>query len=84
MLAHSVDYLTLFSNLILAWQWLRMAAAASQGLAGELDDDQTDYYRGKIEAESYWIRTELADNARLAVLCESAEDSYLKVPDAGW
>jgi alkylation response protein AidB-like acyl-CoA dehydrogenase len=84
MLAHSVDYLTLFSNLIIAWQWLHMAAAACRGLGHELDDEQTSYYRGKIEAARYWIRTELADNARLAVLCESAEDSYLKVPDAGW
>jgi alkylation response protein AidB-like acyl-CoA dehydrogenase len=84
MLAHSVDYLTLFSNLIISWQWLLMAAAACRGLGRELDDEQTDYYRGKIEAARYWIRTELADNARLAVLCESAEDSYLKVPDAGW
>jgi alkylation response protein AidB-like acyl-CoA dehydrogenase len=84
MLAHSVDYLTLFSNLIIAWQWLRMAAAARRGLGRELDDEQTAYYRAKIEAARYWIRTELADNARLAVLCESAEDSYLKVPDAGW
>lgn len=84
MLAHSVDYLTLFSNLIIAWQWLRMAAAACRGLGGELDDESTDYYRAKIEAARYWIRTELADNARLAVLCESAEDSYLKIPDAGW
>jgi alkylation response protein AidB-like acyl-CoA dehydrogenase len=83
MLAHSVDYLTLFSNLIIAWQWLRMAAAGCRGLGRELDDEQTDYYRAKIEAARYWIRTELADNARLAVLCESAEDSYLKVPDAG-
>jgi alkylation response protein AidB-like acyl-CoA dehydrogenase len=84
MLAHSVDYLTLFSNLIIAWQWLRMSAAACRGIGRELDDEQTDYYRAKIEAARYWIRTELADNARLAVLCESAEDSYLKVPDAGW
>ncbi len=84
MLAHSVDYLTLFSNLIIAWQWLRMAATACRGLNRELDDEQTAYYRAKIEAARYWIHTELADNARLAELCESAEDSYLKVPDAGW
>jgi alkylation response protein AidB-like acyl-CoA dehydrogenase len=83
MLAHSVDYLTMFSNLIIAWQWLRMAAAARRGLGGEIDDAEADYYRGKIEAARYWIRTELADNARLAVLCETGEDSYLKVPDRG-
>ena len=83
LLAHSVDYLTMFSNLIIAWQWLRMAAAARRGLGGEIDDAEADYYRGKIEAARYWIRTELADNARLAVLCETGEDSYLKIPDFG-
>jgi butyryl-CoA dehydrogenase len=83
MLAHSVDYLTLFSNLIISWQWLRMAGAACRGLGGEVDEDQAAFYRAKIEAARYWIRTDLADNARLAVLCETGEDSYLKVPDAG-
>jgi len=83
MLAHSVDYLTLFANLIVSWQWVRMAGAACRGLGGEVDDAGADYYRGKIDAARYWIRTELADNARLAALCESGEDSYLKVPDAG-
>ena len=84
MLAHSVDYLVLFSNLTIAWQWLRMSAAACRALGAGVDDDANAYYRAKIEAARYWIRTELADNARLAVLCESAEDSYLKVPDRGW
>ena len=84
MLAHSVDYLTLFSNLIIAWQWLKMASAACSALSERLDDDADAYYRAKVEAARYWIRTELADNARLAVLCESAEDSYLKVPDSGF
>ncbi|PRQ06899.1 acyl-CoA dehydrogenase [Enhygromyxa salina] len=84
MLAHSVDYLNLFANLIISWQWLRMAAAACRALAGNVDTQSTDYYRAKVEAARYWIRTDLADNARLAVLCESGEDSYLKVADAGW
>ena len=85
MLAHSHDYLVLFSNLIIAWQWLRMAAAAQRGLArSSVSAEATDYYRAKLEAARYWIRTELADNARLAELCESGEDSYLKVPDSGW
>ena len=83
MLAHSVDYLTLFSNLIIAWQWLRMASASCSALGERLDDETDAYYRAKVEAARYWIRTELADNARLAVLCESAEDSYVKVPPAG-
>ncbi len=84
MLAHSVDYLTLFSNLVVAWQWLRIAGASCKALQGPLADERRAYYQAKVEAARYWIRTELADNARLAKLCESAEDSYLKVPDAGW
>ncbi len=83
MLAHSVDYLTLFSNLIIAWQWLRIAGAACRGLGGEIDDAAADFYHGKIEAARYWVRTDLADNARLAILCETGEDSYLKVPNNG-
>jgi butyryl-CoA dehydrogenase len=84
MLAHSHDYLVLFGNLIIAWQWLKLAAAASRALANHLEPDAADYYHGKLEAARYWIRTELADNVRLALLCETGEDSYLKIPEAGW
>ena len=84
MLAHSADYLVLFSNLIIAWQWLRISTAASRALGDRVDDASEAYYRGKLEAARYWVRTELADNARLAVLIESAEDSYLRTPDAGF
>lgn len=87
MLGHSADYLTLFANLIIAWQWLGMAAAAQRGLAelgDAADGDAGDFYRGKLQAARYWIRTDLADNERLAKLCESAEDSYLSVPDGGF
>ncbi|NVB37981.1 acyl-CoA dehydrogenase [Pseudenhygromyxa sp. WMMC2535] len=84
MLAHSHDYLVLFSNLILAWQWLRVAGAACRGLGAQTGDEVAEFYRGKLEAARYWIRTELADNARLAELCETGEDSFLKVPDGGW
>ncbi|MEZ4453069.1 MAG: acyl-CoA dehydrogenase [Nannocystaceae bacterium] len=83
MLAHSVDYLTLFSNLVIAWQWLKIANAARRALARGAGDDG-DYYAGKIEAARYWIRTELADNARLAGLCADGESSYLDVPDRGF
>ncbi|EDM80180.1 acyl-CoA dehydrogenase family protein [Plesiocystis pacifica SIR-1] len=84
MMAHSHDYLCLFSNFIVAWQWLRMAGAASRGLTEAHDPDSEAFYRAKLEAARYWIRTELPDNARLAELCESNEDSYLKVPDSAW
>lgn len=84
MLAHSHDYLTAFGNLVIAWQWLKMSSAACLALGRHLEPEVTDYYHGKLEAARYWVRTELADNARLALLCEIGEDSYLKVPTAGW
>jgi alkylation response protein AidB-like acyl-CoA dehydrogenase len=84
MLAHSYDYLVLFGNLIIAWQWLKMAGAACRALGKHQEPEVADYYRGKLEATRYWIRTELADNSRLAQLCETGEDSYLRLPEAGW
>ncbi len=84
MLAHSHDYLVAFGNLIIAWQWLKMASAACRALGQHLEPDAADYYHGKLEATRYWIRTELADNSRLALLCETGEDSYLKIAESGW
>jgi butyryl-CoA dehydrogenase len=84
MLAHSYDYLVLFGNLIIAWQWLKMAGAACRALGKHQEPEVADYYRAKLEATRYWIRTELADNSRLAQLCETGEDSYLRLPEAGW
>ena len=84
MLLHSVDYLELLSTVVVAWQWLAQAAAAREGLArsgqgasrgagGEADQA---FYRGKLAAAQYWLRTELPRAALFADLCRSAEDSY--------
>jgi butyryl-CoA dehydrogenase len=81
MLLHSADYLTLFSSVVVAWQWLEMAAAARRALpraTGAL----ADFYRGKIQSAQYWFRTELPRVAHLADLCASGEDSYQQMaPD---
>jgi alkylation response protein AidB-like acyl-CoA dehydrogenase len=65
---HSADYLTLFSIIVIAWQWLRMTNAA----AGK----QGDFYDGKRQAARYWFATELPRIEHLAALCESGEASY--------
>ena len=81
MLRHSADYLTLFSILAVAWQWLEIAGAAKRGLARDAAAD-ADFYRGKLQAAQYWIRTELPRVTSLALLCESGEDSYARMqPD---
>ena len=79
MLGHSADYLELFSVVCIAWQWMRQAAAARARL-GAGDDG---FYRAKLRAAQYWLRTELPRVKHLAALCRDAEDSYLGL-DTDW
>ena len=72
MLAHSADYLELFSTVCVAWQWVLQAAAAKR--AQGLDEAFVD---GKLRAAQYWLRTELPRVKALAALCRDAEDSYV-------
>jgi hypothetical protein len=76
-LRHSVDYLELFSILVVAWQWLEMAAAAREGLAK--GGPSAAFYEGKLCAAQYWLATELPRIRELATLCRSGEDSYARM-----
>jgi butyryl-CoA dehydrogenase len=79
MMRHASDYLDLFSTVAIAWQWLEQAAAARDGLAklapGASGRDEG-FYRAKLAAAQYWIRTELPRIDHLARLCSTNEDSY--------
>jgi butyryl-CoA dehydrogenase len=80
MMRHSVDYLDLFSTVVVAWQWLLQAAAAREGLAASRGP--SGFYEGKLCAAEYWIKTELPRIDHLAHLCRSGEDSYARMaPD---
>jgi len=80
MMLHSVDYLELFSVLVIGWQWLLQAATAREGLARQ--DNLADFYEGKLCAAQYWIFTEIPRIPALAELCRSAEDSYARMKPA--
>jgi alkylation response protein AidB-like acyl-CoA dehydrogenase len=73
MLRHSADYLDMLSTLVVAWQWLEMAAAAKQAPGDPA------FYKGKLAAAQYWIATELPRVGVLAALCRDNEDSYAKI-----
>jgi butyryl-CoA dehydrogenase len=78
MLLHSADYLSLLSIVVVAWQWVDMAAAAKRGLArGE--ETKRAFYEGKLYAAQYWIATELPKTTVLAELCRTGEDSYARI-----
>jgi butyryl-CoA dehydrogenase len=86
-LAHATDYLDLFSTVVIAWQWLELAAVAKEALAGPLPRGRATrdegYYRAKLAAAQYWMHTELPRITHLAELCRSNEDSYAAL-DPAW
>ena len=81
MMAHATDYLDLFSTVIIAWQWLELAAAAAERAAR--DATWRDVAAAKRAACRYWLATELPRIDHLAALCRSGEDSYLTL-DPDW
>ncbi len=77
MMLHSVDYLDLFSTLVIAWQWLLQAAVSKEALAA--GRAPAAFYEGKLCAAEYWMHTELPRIDHLAHLCRSGEASYGKM-----
>jgi alkylation response protein AidB-like acyl-CoA dehydrogenase len=71
-MAHSWDYLDLLSTVVIAWQWLKMSAAAKANT--RLSEARA---LGTQAAAQYWICTELPRVALLAELCRTNERSYL-------
>ena len=87
MMLHATDYLDLMSTVVIAWQWLELAAVAHEALAGPLPRGRASrdagYYQAKLSAAQYWLFTELPRIDLLATLCRDAEDSYARLdPDA--
>ncbi len=80
MLLHSVDYLDLFSTVVVAWQWLLQAAVAKEKLSAGAGE--TAFYEGKLCAAEYWLKTELPRIDHLAHLCRTGETSYARIENA--
>jgi butyryl-CoA dehydrogenase len=81
MMRHACDYMDLASTVVVAWQWIELAAAAREGLARGAGPREG-FYTAKLAAAQYWIATELPRIDHLAQLCRSGEDSYAKLdPD---
>ena len=79
-LLHSVDYLDLFSTLIVGFMWLLQSTSARLALAKGAADPG--FYEGKLCAAQYFVSTELPRIDLLAALCKSGEDSYARAkPD---
>ena len=82
MMRHSVDYLDLFSTVIVSWQWLLQAAVAKEKLTLGSSPASSEFYEGKLCAAEYWIKTELPRVEHLAALIRAGEDSYVRMKPA--
>ncbi|MFO0560130.1 MAG: acyl-CoA dehydrogenase [Polyangiales bacterium] len=75
MMGHATDYMEATSALVLAWLWVKMAAA-TRGREGEL-------FEGVRSCAKYWVFRELPKLATLAAVIESGEDSFTAL-DERW
>ena len=79
-IANSSAYLDMFSHVVIAWMWLRQAAAAQQGLPGAHGPDQQ-FYAGKMQACRYYYRYELPKTKTLAELLSSLDTTCLDMAE---
>lgn len=79
-LAHATDFLDLLSTVVVAWQWLRQATAATTALAEGRGSEA--FLRGKLAAAASFIDAELPRVTVLAHRCRH-ERSYVEL-DPRW
>jgi butyryl-CoA dehydrogenase len=75
-LANASVYLDAFGHLVVAWMWLRQAAAAARALGGASTADR-DFYRGKLAACRYFFRWELPRIGPQLALLDSLDSTCL-------
>lgn len=79
-LAHASDFLDLMSTVVVAWQWLRQAAAAQRALA--MGRRPTEFYGAKLAAAAHFFDAELPRVGTLAHRCRH-DRSYVEL-DPSW
>lgn len=57
--SNSVNYLTMFGHISVAWIWLKQGIIASQAIANQPHIDDEHFYQGKIQAMTYFFNSEL-------------------------
>jgi alkylation response protein AidB-like acyl-CoA dehydrogenase len=80
-LANSSVYLDAMGHVVVAWMWLRQAAAASRALR-EAGSGDADFYRGKLAACRYFFRWELPRIGPQLALLDSLDSTSLETQPA--
>jgi butyryl-CoA dehydrogenase len=81
-LADATLYLEMFGILVIAWQWLIMAQAASQALQNnKANKKSTLFYKGKIHVAQYFFAYELPKTEGLSKTLTNKTKITLGMPD---
>jgi len=76
-LANAHEFLNMTGHTVVAWLWLREAAAAAAALENGADTTDAAFYHGKIYTARYFYNHELEKTVAQASLLQSFEDSTL-------
>ena len=72
-LADATIYMTFFSNIILAWQWLKIATTAKKELLIGSTTFQPEFYESKLLTMKFFFKYELTQNKGLAEVIRHPE-----------
>ncbi|HMQ50260.1 MAG TPA: acyl-CoA dehydrogenase [Saprospiraceae bacterium] len=72
-LADATLFMEFLSNIVVAWQWLKMAVAAKQALVSGKLDYSEDFYESKIHTMKFYYKYELPKTEALAKSMQQEE-----------
>ncbi len=81
VLANSVQYLSMFGHVIIAWLWLKKAVLANQALATSQHEEEQAFYQGKLQATQYFYRYELPQISLWAETLQSLDDTTMTMQE---
>ncbi|WP_240725266.1 acyl-CoA dehydrogenase [Mangrovimicrobium sediminis] len=80
-LANASVYLEAFGHVVLAWIWLEQALVAQAALEHATSEEETHFYRGKLQACQYFYRWELPRIGPQLALLASLDTTTLDMPE---
>ena len=80
-LANAHEYANMVGHTVVAWCWLREAAAALEALDAAPGDDAS-FYRGKVATAQYFFKHELPKTSAQAALVQSFDTATLDMSPA--
>jgi alkylation response protein AidB-like acyl-CoA dehydrogenase len=76
-LANASAFLEAFGHVVIAWTWLRQATVAAAALPEARNDDDANFYRGKLQTCQWFFRWELPRTAHQLAMLRSLDDTTL-------